>query len=229
MWANLFGWSLQADAGSISVTPTRLDLSPGQSAGSVTVVNDGDEPIMIQVETFAWSDGTTTADLDPTREIVAVPPLSRLKPGEKQIIRVAKRGVARTDSEETYRLLLTEVPQSDGNNRGGVRFALRLSLPLFITPPTAEARPSWTIEKASGGPVLQVANSGNAHLLVRRLEISGGGAKAPTVVDTPSYILAGRQQQWSLDHPALRGLNALKIRAQTNLGDLDLVLPASGR
>lgn len=124
-----------APATTLSVAPTRLELAPDRPAAAVTVTNDGKAPVLVQVETFAWRASPATADLEPTRELLAVPPLLRLAPGEKQLVRVARRSNTPLQVEETYRLLVSEVPE--GGERGGVRLALRLSLPVFVTPPGA--------------------------------------------------------------------------------------------
>ncbi len=80
-----------AEAGSLGVSPTRLDLAPDQRAGVVTLQNNGAEPVLVQVQTFAWPDRPDSAELEPTRELVAVPAVAELAPGRKQLIRVAAR------------------------------------------------------------------------------------------------------------------------------------------
>ena len=158
----------------LGVSPTRLELDPGRPAGVLTITNDGEAPLLLQIETFAWRAGVATADLEPTREIVAVPPMVKLAPGERQIVRVARRRSETPAVEETYRILVTEVPSGDPA-AGGVRLALRMSLPVFVTPPGARAEPRWRIERGPQGSVLVVANRGRAHLHIRQLELRGPG------------------------------------------------------
>ncbi|MCS6778507.1 MAG: molecular chaperone [Geminicoccaceae bacterium] len=212
-------------AATLGVSPTRLELVPGRPAAALTVTNDGDAPLLLQVETFAWRSGPASEELEPTRAIVAVPPMVRLAAGERQIVRVARRSTEPPAVEETYRVLVTEVPQTEG--AGGVRLALRISLPVFVTPPDARAEPRWTAERGADGPSLVVANGGRAHLHVRRLELVLGGRAVP-VGDGPTYVLAGRSHRWSLAGLRLDGTRALALRAETNLGDLDLVVPLQG-
>ena len=105
---------------------------------------------MVQVQTFAWPHGPATAELEPTRDLIAVPPVFELAGNAKQIIRVALRGAAAGGREQAYRLLITEVPRG-GAAGTGVRFALRLSLPVFVTPTGAAPRPIWSLRATAAG------------------------------------------------------------------------------
>lgn len=226
----LFGWlvlgAASALAATLGVAPTRIELAPGRPAAALTVSNSGDAPLLLQIETFAWNGGTGTAELEPTRAIVAVPAMLELAPGERQVVRVARRASTSPEIEETYRVLVTEVPRADPA-AGGVRLALRMSLPVFVTPPGARAEPRWSIESGAQGPSLVLANTGRAHLHVRRLELRGPG-RPTTLGDGPVYVLAGREHRWSLAGTRLEGARALSVRADTNLGELDLEIPARG-
>lgn len=215
-----------AAGATLGVSPTRLELAPGKPAATLTVTNSGDAPLLLQVETFAWRAGTATAELEPTRAILAVPAMLELAPGERAVVRVARRSNATPEVEETYRVLVSEVPREEPGV-GGVRLALRMSLPVFVTPPGARAEPRWSIEWGAGGPSLVVVNTGRAHLHVRRLELVGSGRPIP-LGDGPVYVLAGREHRWSLAGARLEVARALSVRAETNLGELDLEIPARG-
>jgi len=138
--SGLFPGAAGASAATLGVSPTRLELAPARPAAALTVTNSGDAPLLLQVETFAWRAGTATSELEPTRAILAVPPMLELAPGERAVVRVARRSTAPPEIEETYRVLVTEVPRED-SGAGGVRLALRMSLPVFVTPPGARAEP----------------------------------------------------------------------------------------
>lgn len=224
--AGLLLGAVAALAATLGVAPTRIELAPGRPAAALTITNSGEAPLLLQVESFAWRSTVATADLEPTREIVAVPPILKLAPGERQVVRVARRGTATPEVEETFRILVTEVPQADPA-AGGVRLALRMSLPVFVTPPGARAEPRWRVERGGAGPSLVVANLGRAHLHVRRLELLAPG-RPLALDDGPAYVLAGREHRWSLAGARLEGARALSVRAETNLGDLDLVVPLQG-
>jgi fimbrial chaperone protein len=223
--AVLLGGAASAEAGNLTVSPTRIDLTAGHVAGAVTLHNNADGPVLVQVETFAWPRTPATGDLEPTRSLIAVPPVFSLPPDGKQIIRVALREAQAGAAEEAYRLLITEVPQAVGN-ADGVQFALRLSLPVFATPDGAAARPQWALQRDGGQTSLLLVNAGTAHLQVRQIRLKGSGG-ASQVIDEPSYVLAGQRRAWALRLPVRAG-TVLALEADTNLGPLAIPLSAGG-
>ena len=161
----------QAEAASLNVAPTRVELGPEARSGAVTLQNDAELPVTVQVQTFAWPRSPLADDLEPTRDLLAVPPVFSLEPKARQIIRVALRKPLAGGREQAYRLLITEVPEPQGGSGAAVRFALRLSLPVFATPAGARPTPVWSFGGSAEAPTLRLLNSGTAHLQVRRIEL----------------------------------------------------------
>ena len=218
---------LPATAASLSVAPTRVDLAAGDTTGVVTLQNNAAEPVMVQVQTFAWPHSPASAELEPTRDLLAVPPVFELAGNARQIIRVALRGAVTGERELAYRLLITEVPRS-GAAGTGVRFALRLSLPVFVTPLGAEPKPAWSVRQTAGASELVLRNEGTAHLQVRRIVLRPAGRGAPAgTIDNPAYVLAGQEHAWPL--PSVAGSTALQLEAETSIGPLSAtVAPPRG-
>jgi fimbrial chaperone protein len=219
----------QGSAASLSVALTRVELGPEDRTGVVTLQNNAQEPVMVQVQTFAWPRTLATDDLEPTRELIAVPPVFSLAGNAKQIIRVALRGPLPGDRERAYRLLITEVPR-DGAKGSGVRFALRLSLPVFATPAGVQPRPVWALLAGRGAGALELVNQGTAHLHVRRIVLSAPGRAEPLqVIDAPAYVLPGQGKAWALSDLALAVRGPLTLQAETNLGPIEAsVVPPQG-
>ena len=48
-------WASVASAASIGVSPVRVTLSDSQKIGTLTVRNDGTEPVSMQMEVLNWS------------------------------------------------------------------------------------------------------------------------------------------------------------------------------
>ena len=172
---------------------------------------------MVQVQTFAWPDGPATADLVPTRDLIAVPPVFEIAGNGRQIIRVALRAPLPGPREHAFRLLITEVPRG-GAATTGVRFALRLSLPVFVIPDGARPEPQWSLRgRGSGQLDLVLRNVGDAHLQVRRITWRPEGRAGPaTGIEAPAYVLAGREHSWPLPGGAVAG--PIELQAETSLG-----------
>ena len=213
-----------AMAASLGVTPTRLELRPGQASGSVTLENQAATAVTLQVQTFAWTAGMAASpELAATRDLITVPPVFALAPGARQIVRVALRAPVSGGRERAYRLMITEVPL--GAQGAGVHVTLRLSLPVFATVSGAQAGAAWSVRGDRERPELELLNQGSAHLRVRRIELRGvpGGALVQTIA-TPVDILAGQAQRWPLTMPMP---SRLRLEADTELGPLaaELALP----
>jgi len=217
----------EVDAAALSVSPTRVTFAAGTTSGALTLANTGDSDTVVQVETFAWEDVTAVDQLQPTRDILAVPAVFELPAGGRQIIRVALRAERDPEREQAYRLLITEVPTEDADSGAGVRFALRMSLPVFVTPQGAAPDPQWRLEGDGNGARLRLANAGNAHIHVRSLEIvAGGGDRLLASFTRPVYVLAGQSHVWALDSDLPDGAARVTVKAVTNIGELSFDLPA---
>jgi len=179
--------SLTANAGSISVAPLRLIYTSGTVIAAITVENSGLEEALVQTETFLWSQPNGVHKLDPTDDVVAVPPVFRLAPGAKQLVRV---GLTRafTDAEErTFRLTVTEVPTVV--KPGTIAVAVRHSLPIFVRPGSPAS--SKLAVKRGAANSLAITNNGGQHIRIHgwRLRESSGAVLAEGT--GPGYLLAG--------------------------------------
>jgi fimbrial chaperone protein len=206
---------------SLSVAPTRVELSSNARSGSVNLDNTGETETTVQVETFAWTGNNSIEALEPTRGLLAVPAVFNLPAGGRQVIRVASREGDPSEVEAAYRMVISEVPLGAPTTAAGIRFALRLSLPVFITPPGAAPSPVWS--RSADGRGLNVQNEGNAHLHVRQLRVTEeASGRLLAEVTSPSYVLARSAHHWpDLVKPVV---GSVVIEAQTNVGDLNIVL-----
>ena len=192
-WLNASG----ANAGAFSVVPQMVKLSTDARSGVIEIRNDAANETIFQVETLAWADSTALDDLEPTREILAVPAVFRLPAGERQIIRVAARQTGPAATERSYRLLISEVPPEERD--GGVVFALRINLPVFFTPDGAQG--NLQFDTAAGRQNLQLTNTGNAHLRLKEVRVMDqeSGRLLQTVeLEQPAYLLPQRSRSWVL-------------------------------
>lgn len=218
-----------AMAGTLQVSPVRISIDAEGRAGVVRLHNQSDVPTLVQVEALIWNETSDLSEVPRTDEILAVPPVFELAPDASQIIRLALRRPLETGTEEAYRLLITEVPRDVGDGTDGVSFALRLNLPIFVTPDGATAQPIWSIERDGAAARLTLGNQGSAHVRVRSLALfEDGGAEPVFVSDEGGYVLAGRERSWQLDLGRLKAGASLTVKAETNLGELEAPVDIEG-
>ncbi len=190
--------ALPARAGAFTVAPTRVILTPEDPVGAVEVTNRGPDTVLLQLELYRWHAPDGRERLDPTRDLLAVPPLFRLAPGESRTIRVGLRVPFPEDREGSWRLVVGEVPEAESRMRGGVRFALRLSLPVFARVPGAEADVLWELRRQGDRLVVEAHNRGRAHLRHLRIFLEDAAGRRHPVTAEAGYLLPDERVRWVL-------------------------------
>jgi fimbrial chaperone protein len=221
--------SASAVAATLQVSPIRISISADGKAGVVRLHNQSDVPSLVQVEALAWNETDDLSQVPRTGEILAVPPVFEIAAGGEQVIRLALRRPLTSETEQAYRLLITEVPRAVGDGLQGVAFALRLNLPVFVTPEGALPQPTWSLERGANEAKLTLGNQGNAHVRVQSIALFENGGTQPVFVsDDGGYVLAGRERSWQLDLGRLKAGASLTVKAETNLGKLEAPVDIRG-
>lgn len=194
-----------AVAAVFSVSPVRIYMAPRDRAVAVTLTNEGDSPNVLQAELHAWTqDADGTDRLIPTDDLILSPPIIKLAPRARQVVRLALLRPADPTRQLTYRLIVREVPEAAGDGAKGIRvpIALALSMPVFITPPKAQREVACSlvvapVPAAAAAPQVRCANSGNAYAQIRQITLQRGDAVLARF-EGGSYILPGAAQTLTL-------------------------------
>ena len=189
-------------AGVFSVTPVRIFMTPKDRAIAVTITNEGDSPVVLQADLNAWSqkpDGTD--ELFPTEDLILSPPIIKLAPGARQVVRLALLKPADASRQLTYRMIMREVPEAVPNPDKTIQvpIALALSLPVFITPPTAKREVDCNAARSTP-QVLNVScsNQGSAYAQVREISLLRGD-QILARFEGGTYILPGARKTMSVN------------------------------
>src|SRR5436190_2778565 len=164
-------------AGSFSVTPVRIYMNAKDRAVAVTITNDGSDPVVLQAELFTWNQGPDGSDqLALTDDLILSPPIIKLAPKAKQVVRLARAKPMNVDRQITYRLVMRQVPEAvQPKDNIQVPIALALSMPVFITPPSARPKIACESERAEAGALrVRCANTGSAYTQVRQIVLRQG-------------------------------------------------------
>lgn len=196
--ALLAPWAV-ASAGVFSVTPVRLYMTPRDRAIAVTLTNEGDTAVVLQADINTWSqkpDGTDELVL--TEDLILAPPIIKLAPKARQVVRLALLKPADATKQLTYRMIIREVPEALPATGIQVPIALALSMPVFITPPLAKRQVNCSTSRADATAVnLHCSNTGTAYAQIREAAVMRGD-QALARFEGGSYILTGASKTVSL-------------------------------
>ncbi|WP_239482944.1 molecular chaperone [Paraburkholderia sp. C35] len=201
-----------ADAAALQVTPIRLDLAADRPAAVLTLHNVGTTPLNAQVRVFAWSQTADEDHLERTDNIVASPPIVQVLPGADQTVRILRVAKGDVSGEETYRLLIDEIPNGQGADATGVRMQLRYSVPVFVGA-QLDAKPpalQFVLERTAAGltaPTAQPAPT-QAALMLRAVNRDATHAQLSKVKltwhDGQSTLLSPGLLGYALPHATRR-------------------------
>ena len=159
--------SQQTLAGQFSVSPVRIYMAPKDRAIAITVTNESDEQLVMQADLYEWRQKPSGEDeLTLTDEIFLSPPILKMAPKSRQVVRLARVTKPQQDDRETtYRMIVREIPEAQPPTKDSVvQIALAFSMPVFIAPKNAKANLDCGVTRLATNKVqVNCANSGNAH------------------------------------------------------------------
>jgi len=179
-----------------SLSHTRLVLSPGQPEVSPRVMNEGKQPVLLQL----WFD-TGTRDADPRAIVVpfvVVPPVLRLEPGATKRLRIMYTGHASppADRESVYWLNVLEIPPKTGQaDADRLQISFRTRVKVFFRPASLRVAPhphealQFELRRQGERQTLRITNPTPIHQTLLDLAIGQGGAGAPAQALQPPDML----------------------------------------
>ncbi len=225
--AALFAGS--AEAASVKLSPLTLEVDAPSSATKLSLENDGDESVTAQVRVFKWQQVNGKDELVATRDVVASPPALKIEPGKKSIIRVVRVSKAPVAAEESYRLLIDEVPKKDTNG-AGVKIAIQYSVPLFISAQRGTQQLNWTARMSKGILVMEAANQGTRRAKLSDMSVGLPGGKSIRIAEgLAGYVLADSQKKWAAKSKAVAPGATITVTAQSELGPVNGTATVQGQ
>lgn len=193
-------------AGEWRISPTRLDLDRENKNGELTVRNEGDDRVDLQVKAVEWTQDQEGKDrYTDTSELIFFPKMLTLVNNAEKVIRtgVATVPVAR---EKTYRLMVQEIPQPRKTETPTVAIALKFSLPVFVKPVRGDIQGNIEkIEMIRGTLSTLVKNTGNTHFKIVSYVVSGKNTKGELTFTKSVegwYLLSGASRTYTIKLPA---------------------------
>jgi fimbrial chaperone protein len=222
-----------AQAGSLQVEPVLVDVTAPGAASTVTLRNEGATPIDAQIRVFRWSLVDGQEKLEPTEDVVASPPSVTMTPKGQyiaRIVRVTKRPV---EGEESYRLMVDQLPDLSKQQNGAVNLLVRYSIPVFFGAADKKSPAVvWSFAVKGDKLTLQARNNGDRRLRISVLNLRDANGRTITFGNgLAGYALGQSTKSWTAPANA-RGFalnGSASISAQSDTGPIQAVASAAGR
>ena len=227
---------LPASAGAFNVKPIRVFLSKDSGSTVVTIENEDQNVLRLQVRAYAWTnDRNGQPVLVPTDDLIVFPTLVDINPMEHRSIRIgfSGSGIAK---ERTYRIALDEMPSLEsqlGKSRApGLQVRTRVTIPVFFSPMVDSTNTALQNVSVRHGTLRgSVSNGGNVHATVSGVTVTGRDASGNTIFDKAIngwYVLAGESWDFQANlGSACDKLKSLSVSVQSDAGHLERTLDVS--
>ncbi|OEC94079.1 MULTISPECIES: molecular chaperone [unclassified Rhizobium] len=218
------------NAASLRVAPTSLELTAPAAATVLNLANDGDHPINVQIRVFKWSQAGGIETLEPTRDVVASPPAARLNPNAQYVIRVVRTSKAPVRAEETYRVIVDELPDPARARAGTVTLIMRQSIPVFFKRP--DVKPAvivWSLKREGNTLSLTGRNNGGSRFRLSNVTLAQGTTKIGSRNGLVGYVLAGATMQWPMGTARPLAGSVVTLHGQSDLGPFDAEVAVNQR
>jgi len=212
--------AMGASAGEFSVSPVRIFMKANERAVAITVVNEGSEELVMQSEIFSWQQKPGGEDtLNPTEDLVLSPPIVKLAPKARQVLRLARVGGPPAGQEQSYRMIVREVPEARQTGKEAkVQMALAFSLPIFITPNGAKRNVECDVQRASAQAVkVNCKNTGNAYAQLRGITLTSASGATLATRDFVGYLLPDVQR--TIEVQGQNAIPAGRVKVQVGYDD----------
>ncbi len=215
------GYPLTALAG-IEISPVLLEMSEQQDKQVVRVGNSSETAKSFQVDVVAWSQSDEDREIyTPTDELLAVPPLFTLQPGEQQVVRIGLMREPDADQELSYRVFFTELepPQLEKKTTSGISIRLRFGVPVFVAPlaPASASIEFVALRTIDNNTFMELRNTGNVRVKVNEVRYQAPTSLDKEVSQAVLYLHSGKT-----------GFLPLEVADQNVGGTVELVTDTAG-
>ncbi len=194
-----------ARGGAWRVSPIRLDLGREAKTGVITVMNDADEKLQVQMAAHEWTQDAEGKDVyAESGDLVFYPKIMVLEAKGERILRAGIR-IPAAGREKAYRLFIEEIPGPRTSAGASVAIAVRFGVPIFVKPlkeePKAEIGP---VAMDNGTVSARVRNAGNAHFVIRAVVVTGKNGRGESVFSREIggwYLLSGASRSYAATIP----------------------------
>jgi fimbrial chaperone protein len=222
------GLSLPASAlaSDLRIAPASVEAHVGSRTATINVVNGEQRPLKAQIRVMRWTQETGQDKLTPTTDLVASPPFVTLKAGERYVIRLVQVKRGPIQGEESYRVLIDEVPEPHTAAAGTVNFLLRQSVPVFFSDlPRRSPKVGWQMAREGSNVWLVGRNTGNRRIRISDVTIGPSKAALYHQPGLLGYVLPNSEMRWPIGSAGtVSSGGPLPMSAVSDVGPVDVAL-----
>ena len=190
----------RTEAAALQLSPISVDVQAPGASSTITLSNHGDGLINAQIRVFRWTQRNGRDELVPTTDVVASPPFAKIQPNGDYTVRIVRVSKKALQSEESYRLIIDELPSKPSKSGISIKLVVRYSIPVFFGVNRQHSgQLAWAIEKR-GTKTWVVAKNTSA----RRVRLSSLRVKSPIGSGysfgngLAGYVLGHSSNQWRI-------------------------------
>jgi len=190
------------------VSPAMITLSQEAKSSVITITNEGEEKIYLQVKAVEWSQDPEGKDVfRDTNDLIFFPRILVINKDEQKILRVGTK-ISVAPSEKSYRLFIEEIPQPKkaGTEANQLTIAVRFGVPVFVKPLKEELGAELvTAQMTSGRVTATIKNTGNSHFKISDIILTGRNEAEKETFSSKRngwYLLPGASRVYSIPIPA---------------------------
>jgi len=217
---------IPANASDLRVAPVIVEPLAGARTSSITLSNGEAHPVKAQIRVQRWTQENGQDVLSPTEDVVASPPLATLKPNEQYLIRVVRVAKLPPQGEESYRVLIDEIPDSAAVQPGSVKLVLRQSIPVFFSDaPQRAPKVDWNVVRDESQLWLTGRNTGDRRIRLSDIDLNASGTPVYMHAGLLGYVLPGAEMRWPITSTTTLPVGAkIDIKAIADTGPLEVAL-----
>jgi P pilus assembly chaperone PapD len=147
----------------------------------------------VKVSVKSWQMDTAGVDhRGATHDIVVFPGQFVLAPSQRRSVRVAARYKEKPEVEQTYRVIVRELPIDLGGKsalKSGVKVVTSYATAFYVRPHNPQSRLRLTsVERQPDALLFKILNEGNAHSHLRKLVLTFTQGTKMARIDDPKQL-----------------------------------------
>jgi len=165
--------------------------------------------------------------------VVASPPAVTLAPGADYVVRVVRVSKQSVQGEESYRVIVDQLPRVRRQQARTVNLLIRQSIPVFFRGKELNIpNVSWSLSFEAGKLIVVANNAGDERLRIASLRLKdASGSSISFGNGLVGYVLGRSSMSWAApNNPRGFGTGgAISITAETDKGPTHAVVQAPAR